>query len=246
MATKLKKLIVNRVDLVDAGDNPTAHVLLYKRKETASMPPKTDDLTPIKKAIDDAVAEAVAKAAADAKTEHDAFVAELAKLAPVVEPTIDDIDKSKLDPAVRKVLDEQAALVEKAQKDATEAIEKAAKLEDAAAEARFSEIAKGLPFITAEGVDAGSVKTLLRTVSEKAPDVYESLSKALDAAQKKIAMGEVLKTHGVDGDSDAAQALAAAVADIKKNDPTMSDSAARVAAVKADPSLREAYAKPAS
>jgi hypothetical protein len=34
MATRLKKLKVNRVDLVDRGANPGAHVLLWKRDDT--------------------------------------------------------------------------------------------------------------------------------------------------------------------------------------------------------------------
>ena len=62
MARKLKKLKINRVDLVDAGANQESHVVLYKRDSEESMNP----LQTIQKSADNLLATGSATSIADA------------------------------------------------------------------------------------------------------------------------------------------------------------------------------------
>lgn len=111
MATKLRKLKIDRVDLVDKGANQAAHVMLFKRDETqeANMPPEKKEITQADMDELTARVEALMKDHDDALKRAEAAEGEVAKRdAAEKEAGEQDIWKN-VHPEVRKQFEEQKA-----------------------------------------------------------------------------------------------------------------------------------------
>lgn len=183
-ATKLVKLTINEISLVDRGANPGARMLLMKRDD-AGAPGPTGDLT----MADKPTLEQLDKAVQDAAAENAKILAEKAKL----ETEAADLRK-QLDAA-------NAAAVEKAAKESTDltkrledetkartALEKRlAEIEDEREIAKYVTKAadyKHLPLTAAELAPA------LRAIDKLAPEQAEVIHKALAASSE--ALGKAL------------------------------------------------------
>lgn len=77
MASKLKDLQVTKVDFVDAGANPEANIMLFKRAEEA--PPAGDEAPAQGGGIFHRIVSAIAKAMGATDAQVDAAVEEIAK-----------------------------------------------------------------------------------------------------------------------------------------------------------------------
>ena len=183
-ATKLVKLTINEISLVDRGANPGARMLLMKRDD-AGAPGPTGDLT----MADKPTLEQLDKAVQDAAAENAKILAEKTKL---------EADKAEL----QKQLDAaNAAAVEKAAKESadltkrledetkarTDLEKRLAQIEDERELSQYVAKAadfKHLPLTAAELAPA------LRAISKLAPEHGEVITKALTATSE--ALGKAL------------------------------------------------------
>lgn len=204
MATKiLRKLVINRVALVEAGANPEAAILLFKSKDPTPQP-EDKEFTDMK--ID---------ATKYSKEEKDQLTALLAKGGVTVEadPPTEEVIKG-LPEAVR-------AIVEKAQADAAQAIAdaKAAKeaAETATATAQLEKSAREETEFVAKNVDIvkaypgevdASTRLLFRVKKAVKTEDYTALETLLKAGNAALAAatGEELG-HGNTGRTSGANAF---------------------------------------
>lgn len=205
--SRLKDLIVNRVDLVDDGDNPEAHIVLFKRKDEpeptrreaprkegimpdAPKPPATleEALTVLKTASDRI--DALETAAEAAKTEHetalkdrDDKIADLEKAKePDPEQKPEDVLKS-LDPAVREFVQKAMDDAKAAQEQATAAQVEVEKAREEREGREFVEKAKA--FAHLPGAPADLAKAL-HEVHKAKPELVEPLETILRAADEQL------------------------------------------------------------
>jgi hypothetical protein len=205
---KLTDLKITRVATVTEGDNPGAHIVLFKRRrdnvnrgdegmDFKKLEIPEDAQAAIQKELDelakarDESAEALKKAN-EAVEKLTAEVAELKK----PEPEPDPVEKAS--PEVKAKFEE----LEKQRKEDAEALQKAtdrlAKMEDATRMSKAIETVsewENLP-----GVTADDFAPVLKRVREKLDeeDVKE-IEKALNAANSAIAQSDLLKETGRDG-----------------------------------------------
>lgn len=160
MATKLTKLALNRIDLVDRGANPGAQVALFKRapvtvsEETTKMDYKCPDCGKqfTSKAEMDAhmaeekqegeTAKRLAKMASDLAamtTRAEAAEAKLPK------PEEDEIVKAAIDPVIKAAIKKAQDEAEKARKEAAAAREEVAKATEEREQSEFIGKAEKLP-----------------------------------------------------------------------------------------------------
>lgn len=185
-ATKLVKVTINEISLVDRGANPGARMLLMKRDDAGTAGP-TGDLTMAEKTAP--TLEQLDKAVQDAAAENAKILAEKTKL---------EADKAEL----QKQLDAaNAAAVEKAAKESadltkrledetkarTDLEKRLAQIEDERELSQYVAKAadfKHLPLTAAELAPA------LRAISKLAPEHGEVITKALTATSE--ALGKAL------------------------------------------------------
>lgn len=210
--TKLQNLKIDRVDLVDKGANPDAHIVLFKREGGKGMNYEEllKSLTEEQQAVITAEIEKVALSAEEKKIEdkHAAMAQEeikratMAKEAKILElersleaylekskaPTDEDIFKG-LSPVLK-------AQIEDMQKraDAAESVIKA--LEDEKLTKHYEEIAKAYDKLPVEATKVGSIfKSLAK--SDKA--MYTELETMFKSFNEMIAKGNLFKEMGNSG-----------------------------------------------
>lgn len=186
MATHLKRLKLDRIDLVDRGANPGAHIALFKRHTTNGVPlmPETPPMTEAEQIAD--LTAKLAKANADLE--------EATK--PPVKP--DDIEKN-LSPEVKALLAKA-----RADKDAADAVNKAnderiAKLE--AERDRNQMIAKASEFKALGAVE--DLTAILLPIKKAAPkETYDALLAKMKGWDEVARTSALFKEVGGSGESD--------------------------------------------
>jgi uncharacterized membrane protein len=162
-----------------------------------------------------------------------AYIEDLEKKAGGTEtPPIDDINKAELPEPVRKRLEDLESKVAKAEKEADErkTVEYVAKAEKL-----------GLP-----GVEAAEMGKVLKSLSEKDPEAYATVEKALTASAAAIAKSATFEEIGKSGSDNTGDAYAQIVAkanDIRKSDPSLTQSQAIAKAFNENPELAKRYAE---
>ena len=234
MATRLKNLTVDRVDLVDAGANPDAHVVLFKRDgiiPEAPEPAHTEEsnvATDVQKNLDEATARV---------SELEATIAALDEMDNDTLAALRGIEVVKADPQ-EEVL---KGLPEDVRKRLEDSEAKIAKME---ADARVESFTKRAATDFAKVADHAELGAVLATIAEKAPEVLGGVEKVLRAANERIDTSTILKTVGSDGDADASDPVAAKVDAILKADPNKSKVDATAEAMR-DPEIQKAWAEAA-
>jgi len=248
MAQKLKKLSLNRVDLVDRGANPAAHITLFKAASMAECPhglapnkcpdckTKTnqgdDPMPEITKADIDT---AVAKALADAKTAADAAVAKAVADATAAAKADTDAAIAK---AAKDAKDAADAEIKKAH-DAL-AVEKAVRVRK-----EFTDkvrLFKCLPLrVEAEGDKKSDVDTLM-ALAEKAPEEFKRVEEILQAADAALVKGASFAEVGKSGPGkiaagSAQEEIEKRAGELVKADKTMTKEVAIGKVLEADPAL---------
>lgn len=227
---RLRRLSVNRVDLVDAGANQGAHVALFKREGDNPMPTEAEQLAAIKKAVDDASAEAVTKTVEYVTACYAAqYLDECAAFQKAVDDAAgaDDITK-------RKDLPEEVQTAIAKERAERETLEK--RLADVEKQRRVDEttaIAKGLPFIGESTDDLGAL--LLKAREQLDDATYAEVTDVFSKSQARIAAGELFKTKGRDGEADLSPGLEKIekrAAEIVQGDPKISKAQAMLMAAR--------------
>jgi len=154
-----------------------------------------------------------------------------------------EIDKSHLTPEVR-------ALVEKAEKDATEATAKAAAAEALAKEERDRRLdreylakAESFKFL---GADTGELAPLLKSANATlGSEQYEKLEGILRAADEQIRQGDLFKQMGTDqggGEpTDALMEVTRKAEELRKSDDSLSMEKAMERVMTEDKALQQRY-----
>ena len=224
MATRLKPRIT-KVALVDAGANALATIEIYKR---ATEPPTRKEPT---------VAQDIQKNLDEITAERDAMQAELKALEEMPPETVAELlglELAKRDETeevlkglpddVRKRLEDAEARVEK--------MERASRLE------RFTKRAGDEYGKVAEAAELG---VALEEIERTAPDAYKTLETCLKAANERIEMSTVLKEVGSAGsDSEPMAKVRARADEIRKADPTVSETEAMSKAMAESPDAQAA------
>lgn len=254
--TRLRGLRVTRVDLVDAGDNPDAHIVLAKARPTGGpdvpdLPDNLAHLAPLADVSPDDLA-AIGEFVTATFKEHEAAAAYL------------DAHRAEAD-ALRKERDDALAAVEKVRKgeplpdadpvfkdlpaEARERIEKAEAASKAAEERvekmeREARVAKARVDAAATMKRLGDpeqVADLLVQVEDALPEVAKTLRSIFTAADERIAKGALFAEVGrTAADPASAQGRLDAKADeFQKADPDLTRPQAITKAMEADPSLYE-------
>ena len=149
--------------------------------------------------------------------------------------------------SVQKALDDSTATITKQ----ADQIDKLLKAEDVRVSATFITKAKGyqekgaiLPEVE-EGKDASEeFGSALKALSEAAPEAYAQVESVLTKALETITKGAVLEVHGGDGqpegaDTGNAKAIAKAAAELRKEDPSLTEQQAVSKALDNSPELYE-------
>lgn len=244
--SKLRDLQIDEISLVDEGDNPGAHVTFFKRKGGPLMGLFRRDVTK----QEDGMPEAPASESAPVELTLDSV---LAKIASILSEEEAALLKEKLG-----MVAEEAAAEGEAMLDAAEALAKSMP-EDARREfeKQRSEIAKLRAEVEKQRDGEARAKriakqrehgALLHGTAEARGDLVHRIAKAagdavageveqiLSASAEQVARGNLFGELGsaspVYGDE-----YSAAVAEVKKAKPEISDVAARVEAVRRNPKL---------
>lgn len=255
MATKLKGLLVDRVDLVDKGANPDAHIMLYKRdsgdiinkKEEKAMTFEelmkslNDDQQAIIKAELDAKDAAALKEKEDALKKAEEDKASVQKALDELKEEVQKAAKPAED-ILKSVPEEVRKMVEDAKAEAQAAVKKSQDLEDRMAKRDF--IAKAA---TLEGLptDADTFGPVLKNISSAVPEDYKILIDVLEKAANTIKESDLFKTIGSDVDggatSDVTKRVETLAQELKKSDSSLTIEQARLKVLEADPNLYKQY-----
>lgn len=234
MANRLRKLEITRVDTVDAGANPEADIVLFKRAQGGTAPSlKTTEVTvpeaidkskldePIQKHLTELETQVTtltkerddAKAEIDkVKKDHDDLTAEVEKLkkgaASDPDPDPEDVLKS-LPAEVRKRLED----AETAAKDSADRI---AKMERDNAER--SAIAKAKSDYEHLGDAETLGKALVEIEAKVDAELVKSLHTVLKGANAKIGEGALFEEVGKNRSLSANENLDAKVSEVMKRD----------------------------
>jgi len=188
MATELKNLSIRRVALVDRGANPDAFVEIFKRENMEDKDtPTVEDLTQKLEKLTAAQEELVKRAeTAEAK------VKELEQKEEKPDPI------AKADPEVRK-------MIEDAQKEASEAKQRIAKLEDQRDKEMFITKASVLKHIGTADDLAEDLRDISRALGKERFEKFEAV---LQAVEKRLATSKLFSELGSDqGAGDAESKL---------------------------------------
>lgn len=248
--SRLTDLQVEFVSLVDRAavrdpSNPTEpqKFLLFKRESGA--PPTTGGPMP-----DTATPEELSAALKKAEEERDALTAKVAKLEKKLakkgvktdDADADELNKADLPPAVR-------AAIEKSERDAAAAAERAKKAEqiakaeqDRRLTAEFVTKAETLKHLPLDPEAFGPVLKRASELLEK--DDVEAIDTLLKAANEQARVSELLKSYGRDGepegDREATDQLEKKAAEIRK-DEGVSRAEAMRRAMRENPELTAGY-----
>lgn len=154
----------------------------------------------------------------------------------------EEIDKSELPEPVRAAL-EKAEAAQKAADERVAAAEEIAKSEREHRVTREfiakAETYKALPF------EAEKFGPVLKACSEKlTKEEFDEVERVLKAADEQVSQSDLFKSHGRSGEAPDTSPIAEAQAkaeEIRKADPTLSESAALEKALAADSDLQQRY-----
>ena len=193
MAKRLTITELNSVGGVDAGDNPGASLLFWKRKK--HTPEVGDD--PVEGVLMDGETVAVEETEDVGKVEADLEVS-----AEAFEGIVDAIEAAE----VEKTADEVIPVEELAKKLAAEEVAKAVAERDAAVAQLAEEVdkrlnqewvgkAKAYELLLGPACEVGP---LFRKIADAAPDAFERLETALAAALNRADLAKILSEVGSD------------------------------------------------
>lgn len=249
---RLKVRTVKTVGFVEAGDDPEAELVFFKRREAgASHPakPREGDMPKFDKSkLDDAARAEFEKLETAAKEAEDKQTA--AEEAQATAEGERDTEKTRADEAeaalpkeegdvTKGMSDEVKAAFEK-QEEKNEALQKAfdAEVEKRETDAMAIRFAKGGDLEQIGGEKR--LKVLLKAKSGMDAEDWDELDTMLKAASAQILEGALLKEAGVDGEPEAGEAeveFKAEVAKLREADPKMTEVQARAQIVKTDTAL---------
>lgn len=254
---RLTGLTVDFVSMVKAGDNPSARMVLLKRRpdgdpndaDGVDKQDNGDDMDrdeALQGAPDAVVAyvESLEDGLLKAEAERDEALDKAKKAPPADaddegkdgEEDMEKILKGVADPALRSLLLKQQADVAKANADAAEA--KA--LAQAEKDARSRMILKTRVEQSMGHLgDVDETVDLLQKVAKAVDsDAYGSLEALLTKASNQVTLGEIFKEYGTPGyGSTAADPLEAEAARIQKADPSLSYAQAYDRAMETNPAM---------
>ena len=227
MPTRLARLEIKRVAMVDAGDNPEAAILLYKRKGGAADAAMDSPLEEERKMAEDqatiqelqdklTAAEAAKVEAEEARVALETQVAELTKR--VEELTPPEPEPDPMD----KVAPEVKARLEELEKKNKEAEAKVAKMQDEKATEEAQAVVKTLAYLP--GVTVENTAPLVKALRLKDADLAKQVEKVLADANAALKESKALEAAGADGASDLSdieKRVKAEAAELIKSDSTL-------------------------
>lgn len=216
---KLKDLRLEEVSLVDAGANPAANVILFKRKEVETVDKNTD--TKLNKTPEPTV-----------DAEKDALQKRITELEKVLAER-DAADKAEVEKAAAEKLAADNAKV-------TELLDRLEKrVEEHIAKAETNELMQVAAKYEILGENADELAKVLKSV--KGTDVYNKIISNLDRelayVEKAGTFKEIGKGGGMGG-YDAQTQIQKIASEIQKADPTLTDRQALDKAFQAHPELQ--------
>lgn len=223
---RLSKMLFDFVSLVPAGDDPMAQVVISK---TAPVPAdKENEMPDIKK---DDLAPEVAAYIDELEAENDELSKALAASDADVDTLSEDQLLAKADPAIARLIKSQKAALE-----ASEAIVKAERDERLTRD--YISKAEKMPLV---GTDRAEFGGLLKRISEVvSKEDATALEGILTAANAQIEKGDLFREQGRYGEPATITASAtAAAAEIRKNEPGLTEEQAIVKAMEQNPELFE-------
>ena len=252
--TKLRGPLFDRVDLVDNGAAPGAHIAFWKRSTEDENIKKTEggkkmeleeilkglpeDQRAVLKADSDARDAAVAtakaeievlKAAADDKKKKDEEDAKLAALANLKKSDESEDIWKGVNPAIKE-------RVEKAEAAVAEAVAKTVAAEEKIAKADFAKRAAELNALPTKPEEFGEV---LRKIADATPAEYERLTEVLKSANEIIKSGKAFEEVG-SGQTGAASGMTVIekrAEELRKVNPSLTKEQAFVKVMETDPKL---------
>jgi membrane-associated HD superfamily phosphohydrolase len=267
MPTKLKNLRIDRVDLVDKGANPDAHILLFKRKGDEGVMKFEDvlkSLTPEQQAIIKSELEKVGPGGEMTPEEKKKKEAEMAAMNAALATAKADLAKSTdqiadlttqlakatksnepgdsdifkgLNPEVKKYLEDI-----KKEADASKAIVKA--LEEEKLTKQYTDVAKSLTHLAVQADEFGLV---LKSFAQHDTVNYGKLEAMLKSFNEAVAKGNLFKEIGQSGSTGAVDPLAKLEAKaqelVTKNATTMTKEQAMAHVMRSEPELYSEYVK---
>ena len=235
----LKDLIINRIDLVPEGDNPMAHIMMYKRREGGDITENTrkstwwmdiqtyfnlkgEDLMTLKEILgklSDGEAQFLNKALEDKDAELNAVKEALKSKESELETVKTDLEKAQSDVEVAKAATEQK-VTEDIWKGANPELKKAYD-ELAEQQKQASEALKKMQYDTKKEKFSARVatlkalstpenfsETLIKVEESVGGDAFNELFTVLEAANKAIDEGALLKEAGKSGGGAPTGAMA--------------------------------------
>ena len=234
---RLTNLVIEKVAFVDAGANPGADILIYKRAtEPADSEgaPVADD-TKFEEAVAKAVAEKVFALEAEHKAQGEVIAALDAMdndtLAALRGITVAPVEKSD-DDVLKALPDEVRERIEKAETQL-------AKIEGERRTERFAKAAEEFTPLA----PVAEIAPVLDALDHADPEIAKSLTQILKAAAARVTEGGLFEEFGKnDGESDPLAKVAAEAAEIRKSDPTLSETdALQQAMARNEAAAKEAF-----
>lgn len=272
MPKKLKNLVINRVDLVDAGDNPEAFITLFKRKEEEGgwqqaldgFIKKLENLL-FEKGDGKKVAfnldeflknlpedqrvplqELLQKAEDNSGDTKDAEIAGLKEKIAELEARLKDVDKSKppVDDVMKDLPEEIRKRLEESDKRADEALEKLQKMQDQAETVEYLAKARQFDSLPVKPEEFGLV---LKSIAKANLDAYTKVEAVLLAANEACKKGNIIDkqigSDGADSGGDAWAAVEAKAGELMKSNPSMTKEQAQTKVLRDNPELYGKYQK---
>jgi hypothetical protein len=253
MPKVMRKVMVNRVDMVDRGSNPEAHIAIFKRDEGGDVKPITVQVSPItltdelweefkNRMSKTKVTEGVVKPMTfeellkSLNADQQALIqAEIQKRStPTVEPSAEEFFKGWPK--------EAREAFEKMKKDNEMAVSQMKKMAEDARKETFIAKAANLSNLSVEATSFGEKMAKVADVdSDLANEIFETLNAANEAAKNLMAeYGAPMDTEG--GRAAHDQIVVKAV-EIRKGQPSLTEQQAFTKALEANPELYVQYIK---
>ena len=236
----MNRLFVQRITSIGAveeGDNPGAHIMLFKRRTTT---PDVKVVKPVK-STDSASSKGTVMDLTKLRLSDEAIVvveAEFEKLRSEIEkltkPDPEDILKG-LDDEVKAEFAKRAAEIAEMKKAAAETTEALAKERDARLTAEFVKTATKYETILGAADEAGPMLKALATDD----DAFEWLTKKLDAVTAIVKASDVFKELGVASEDDPVTLIETLAKEKMKDNSKLTLAQAKVLTRKERPDLRD-------
>ena len=228
--TELKEIEVREVSLVDAGANPEANILFFKRKQEEDTMAK-NETTPKDVNKKDELKETATKSE---EPTVDAEKSELQKRVAELEKALaerDAADKAAIEKATTdKLAADNAALVETLERVNKRLETEIEKREDA-------ELMKVAAKYEVIGENADNTFKLLKSL--KGTEGYDLLIGTFDKVLAQVEKSGTFKEIGKSGYSTQAVSIEKFAAELRKNDPTLTECQALNKAFEQHPELRD-------